>query len=90
MWGFAHFAKNIVKHTSKASANIIKQTSYTPIQKVWANMYIVADIGKPPPFRAVPWAYLAYLLWPFSTCARFCKKQRRRQSCQQQVWGAVI
>lgn len=38
MWGFAHFAKNIVTRSSKASVNVIKTTSYTPIQKIWANM----------------------------------------------------
>lgn len=38
MWGFAHFAKNIVTHASKATRNVTKQINYTPIQKIWANM----------------------------------------------------
>ena len=38
MWGFAQLTKNLVTQASRASCNLTKKASYTPIQKVWANM----------------------------------------------------
>lgn len=54
MWGFAHFAKNVAAQASRARLNSVKQTSYTPIQKLWANMYFVVDQGKPHLFKVGP------------------------------------
>lgn len=62
MWGFAHFAKNMATHTYKASAHIIKQSCYTPIQKIWANMYQRFHIGKLLPFKVVLSVCPAYQL----------------------------
>lgn len=51
MWGFARLARNITTQTSRATFSVVKQSSYTPMQKVWANMYAVVDVGKQLPFR---------------------------------------